>query len=134
MTIDELILKYHYLKHQLGHAPSSSEFFKRSGVSSRRLGKHFNNNAWSKLVELCGDTPYKFSSVKSDFELILAQYGELTRRLGRVPLIVDWDNEGLRPSVSGLEKSHKLKWSELSNKFYEFSKDNSDWADIINLF
>jgi hypothetical protein len=36
--------------------------------------------------------------------------------------------------VNGIEKSHHLKWSEISERFYQFAKDNQDWTDLINLF
>lgn len=134
MTIEEVIAKYDNLKEHLGRPPSSTEFYKASGVSKRTLGKLLSNEAWSKLVSLCGDMPNKFSKPKSDFDEILNQYGHLTRKIGRLPLIVDWDNSGLRPSVDGIKKSHNLKWSELSSKFYQFATDNINWADIINLF
>jgi len=52
MTIEEAIRRYNDLKILLGQPPSSTQFYKSSGVTKRALGKLLTNEAWSKLVKL----------------------------------------------------------------------------------
>ena len=134
MTKEKIIIEYKKIKKELGHKPSSTEFYKYSNVSKRMLGKAFGSCAYSKLTEACGDIPNPFSSRKSNLTEILQQYGELIRKLEKLPAIVEWENENLKPSVPGIEVSHNLKWSEIPQKFYEFAKNDDKWKDIINKF
>jgi T5orf172 domain len=133
MTKEILIQEYLKIKNQLGHQPSSTDFQKYSSISKRALNKIYPKNGWSALVIECGDTPNKFSLQKSDFNLILEQYGHLVKKLGYLPVQAEWDNAKLKPTVSGIEKSHNLKWSKLKNHFKRFAEGSHEWNDVIAL-
>ena len=133
MTKDILIKEYSRIKGQLGHQPSWTDFQKYSAISKRALSKVYPKNGWSALVVECGDTPKEFSLPKSNFNLILEKYGQLIKKLGYLPVQAEWDNAKLKPTVSGIEKSHNLKWSELKNHFKRFAEGNDQWNDVIAL-
>jgi hypothetical protein len=133
MTKENLIQEYLKIKGQLMHQPSWTEFQKYSTISKRALNKIFPKNGWSSLVLESGDSPNEFSIPKSDFNSILEQYGHLTRKLGSLPVQPEWDNAKLKPTVSGIEKSHKLKWSELKYYFRKFAEGNDEWNDVLAL-
>ena len=47
---------------------------------------------------------------------------------GRLPVGSEWEQQGLRPTLSGLGKIHKIKWSEFPNRFSEHCVSNTTLA------
>lgn len=133
--IDEALSIYLKLKEELGKAPSSREFAKVFG--KRRLSSLFaGGSSYSKLQQLAGDSPKVFSSEKSDWQEVLEKWGNLARKTieqnSKLPVSSDWTYYDFRPSVSGIEQSHKIKWSEIPYLFREYFLDNADWVDVLN--
>jgi hypothetical protein len=133
MTKEILIQEYSRIKNELGHKPSWNDFQKYSTITKRALNKIYPKNGWSTLVIECGDTPNEYFHPKSDFNSILEQYGRLAKKLGYLPVQAEWDNAKLKPTVSGIEKSHNLKWSELKNHFRNFAEGSNEWDDVVAL-
>ncbi|MEW8265861.1 MAG: GIY-YIG nuclease family protein [Candidatus Thiodiazotropha sp.] len=128
------ISAYHSLKEELGKKPSSREFFKV--YNKRDLYRAFEGgNAYSRLQELAGDKPNVFSSSKSDLNEILVKWGELARKTlsqyGKLPIQDDWSINDLRPSVSGIEKSHNIKWTEIPYIFQNEFSENKEWKEVL---
>lgn len=133
MTKQEIILEYQNLKIKLGKSPSSTEFYKFTKVSKRKLSLTFGRNAYSTLVLECGDNPNRFSSKKSDLLEILVKWGKLALDLGKLPTAIEWQLSNCKPSESGIYKSHGLKWSEIPLKFQEEFADDNQWRKVIAL-
>jgi len=132
---DDALNKYRVLKEKIGHVPSSREFF--NVFPKRKLGIAFEGgNAYSKLQQLAGDTPHEFSSPKSSLDKILLQWGSLARstiqRFKKLPIQDDWVRSDLKPTVSGIEKSHKVRWSDLPRLFSERFENSGDWCDVMD--
>ncbi|WP_459212622.1 GIY-YIG nuclease family protein [Aquimarina rhabdastrellae] len=129
----EALELYRKLKEELGKKPSSTIFYKK--FSKRKLSKAFEGgNTWSKLQILAGDKPTRFSSEKSDMNQILIDWGFLARKTlteyNKLPIQSDWAINKLRPTVNGIEQSHKIRWSEIPSLFYKRFNNESDWKDI----
>lgn len=125
---------YEKLRRQLGQPPSSREFYRE--FPRRKLESAFpEGNPYSNLQKLAGDNPNAFSSPKSNFETILRKWGSLSvetlKEFGRLPIQADWRRKDIRPSISGIEKSHRIKWSELPNAFVEHYRDSAEWAAVL---
>ncbi len=124
---------YENLKGKLGRPPSSREFSKV--YPKRQLSALFEGGrAFSQLQKCAGDSPRPFSSPKSSLPEILVRWGELARKtlgkFGRLPIQDDWARSNQRPSVSGLEKSHGVKWSEIPSRFGVAFADQEEWRDV----
>jgi len=132
-TKDDIIVQYNQLKKQLGYQPSSREFYKNTSITENNVRKFFGANAWNKLVEESGGVPRAFAKDKSDFESILIQYGNLFRELKRHPPEAEWLFRGYTPSVSGITVSHKIKWTQMPQKFLDFAFGKIEWQDVIDL-
>lgn len=128
------IAAYEELKGKLGRPPSSREFSKV--YPKRQLSALFEGGrAFSQLQACAGDSPRSFSSPKSSLPEILVRWGELARetlgRFQRLPIRDDWTRSNRRPSVSGIEKSHSVKWSEIPRRFAEQFADSENWREVI---
>lgn len=133
--IDEALEKYVNLKKEIGRVPSSREFSKI--FSKRVLASFFpGGSAFSKLQKLAGDKPNQFSSEKSDLNEILATWGDLARKMlqqyQKLPVSSDWSYYKLRPSISGIEQSHNIKWSEIPILFHKQFADVPEWSDVLS--
>lgn len=133
--IDEALEKYVNLKSEIGKVPSSREFSKV--FSKRVLASLFSGgSAFSRLQELAGDKPNQFSSEKSDLNEILETWGDLARKIlqqyEKLPVRSDWSYYKLRPSISGIEKSHNIKWSEIPILFRKQFSSVPEWSDVLS--
>jgi len=133
--IDKALAEYKKLKAKLGKIPSSRDFynvFSKKGLSALFIG----GRAYSRLQELAGDAPNKFSSAKTPLSRILQQWGELARSTlryySKLPVLADWINAGLSPTISGIKKSYGVKWSELPELFHQHFAGNTEWQDILD--
>jgi hypothetical protein len=125
LTKEMCILKYEECKRSKnGDIPEYLEFLRYAGIPSRRLARLFGSSAFSKLQNAAGDIPNKFKIERTPLEIIMKQYGNLVAELGVVPVYPEWDVRGLRQTQSGLNKSHKIKWSEFPRKFVEWVTSN----------
>jgi hypothetical protein len=132
-TKDYLINEYKKLKDYIGKSPSSTVFFKETGIHKRHLEKIFGSNSFSKLVTESGDIPKEFFKEKSDIEEILVQWGNLARLTGKIPTSADWSFNNCKPTIEGISKSHNIKWSDFPYKFLEIYSDRTEWKDVIGL-
>jgi len=132
-TIEEIMRRYNELKEQLGHLPSSRNFHASTGISKRTLDKLFGSNSFSQLVKKCGDEPHKFLSHKTSLESILIEWGKLTRKCKKLPTISDWEHNNCRPTINSITRSHKLKWAQIPNKFYEYAITKPEWKDVVEI-
>jgi predicted GIY-YIG superfamily endonuclease len=134
-TIVEAALSaYADVRIRFGKPPTSREFYQY--FSTRELSKAFQGgNAYSTLQELAGDEANRFSSLKSELDTILFRWGTLARKTlsehGKLPVQSDWAHHQLSPSVSGIEKSHHIKWSAMPGLFREQFSSNTDWQDVV---
>ncbi|KAA3641447.1 MAG: GIY-YIG nuclease family protein [Armatimonadetes bacterium] len=131
---DVAVRAYKKLKAELGRVPSSREFYKV--YSKGELSLLFEGGrVFSQLQQLCGDSPNRFSSAKSSRHKILRQWGELARETlharEQLPIQDDWRRAGIRPTVSGIQKSHGLKWSDVPHRFVEEFSGEAQWSDVV---
>ena len=108
-----------------GGIPEYREFLKYAGINKRDLSRLFGSAAYTKLQEEAGDTPNRLQLQRTPIATIMRQYGELVAEVGTVPPYPEWDMRGLKPTQSGLSKSHNIKWSDLPTRFVEWAKANS---------
>lgn len=55
---------------------------------------------------------------------IMHQYGSLVAEFGELSPASEWCLRGLKPTESGLSKTHKIKWSEMPERFMEWVTTN----------
>lgn len=133
MTKEKIISKYKELRETLDRKPNSRDFRAKTGVTQKDLSLAFGRNPYSKLVELSGDKPNRFGMDKSEISDVLSRWGSLTRELGMIPTQYEWEGSGNKPTVSGIARSHNLKWSNIPITFNEQFGSDQKWQDVIKL-
>lgn len=119
---DYCVQKYKEYKDNYGRTPKKEDFYEFARVHERALTKVFGRDAYTKLQKECGDKPNKLNMERTPIEKIMKQYGDLALKLRELPNSSDWIHNDLRPSISGLEKIHSIKWSEFPSKFKEWTE------------
>lgn len=127
MTSKETLLqKYEEYKKEFDRIPKYREFLRFAGIHGRVLVKIYGEDAYSKLQMECGDLANKLNLEKTPLEKIMRQYGDLALEAGKLPSSSVWIHQGLKPTISGLERSpHFIKWPEFPKKF-------ARWAEVEN--
>ncbi len=126
--------KYNSLKKlNSGKKPLINEFLKYCQISEFQLMKIFGKDPYSTLQEKCGDKPNKLQMERTLLSQILNQYGKLTRKYRRIPVIADWLKEDLHPRPAGLKKVHNISFRTLPEVFIENYKDKIEWKDVIKI-
>lgn len=130
---EELINLYKELREHLGHQPSFKEFCSESGVQRYAIESAFGSGAFSKLVTASGDMPQSFRKEKANLDDVFIQYGNLVRKLDKLPFALDWNFHKCKPKTGGLYEHHGIKWSEMPYKFLEFASSNPEWQDVVDI-
>lgn len=116
-----------------GEKPLYRDFLQFCGINKRKLDVIFGRDAYSKLQELCGDTPNKLIIEKTPISQILDQYGKLVRQNSALPVIADWVQAGFKPTIDGICKVNNMKWSEFPTVFIKEYTGKSEWIDVVEI-
>src|SRR5262245_31102580 len=120
LTKEICVQKYNECKlSKNGDVPEYREFLEHAAIDKRHLVRLFGSSAYSKLQVAAGDAPNKLQLERTPVATIMRQFGDLVVECGMVPPYAEWDCRGLKPTDSGLNKTHGLKWSEFPEKFLE---------------
>ncbi len=123
VTKEFCIQKYMEFKEKHHRIPLFREYCKFAGFHHRELTMIYGENPYSKLQVECGDSVNKLNLERMPTETIMQQYGDLALELGKLPSSSIWIHRGLKPSISGLEKAHFIKWSEFPMKFKAWAEE-----------
>jgi hypothetical protein len=125
---DEVLNAIRAAAKALGRPPSRSEFKRSSGMTEYQVLRHFPS--WREAVRAAGLEPHS-TNVSIDPAVLLEDWGELVRRIRRIPTRVQYRRDGTySPGV--FEKKFG-PWSSVPSKFREFADANPEWADVVAL-
>lgn len=129
---EDILKKYNQFKEQLGHQPSYKEFIELSGINNRTIQRIFGSNPYSKLVKEAGDEPNIFFQPGKSIEDLLIIWGNMVRKLGKVPTESDWLYNEFRPGTDWYRKKFG-SLLKIPEKFSEFTKGKKEWEDVLSL-
>ncbi len=112
----------------LGHPPSRSEFIASAGISEYHVLRHFPS--WREAVRAAGLEPHSTNQPLS-VETLLVDWGEVVRRMRRIPTRVQYRKEG-NYSVGVFEK-HIGSWGAVPQSFRKWACRLPAWADVVAL-
>ena len=103
-----------------GMAPKYRDFLDQVGLSNTRLMELFGSEAYTKLQQEAGDVPNRLKIERTQTRTIMERYAALVVETGVVPVYAEWAQRGLRPTSSGLDESHGIKWSKMPQRLLEW--------------
>jgi hypothetical protein len=125
---DEIIAQIRQLAVRLGRTPTRAELRRESGVSQYHIQKFFENYREAvRAADLKPDT----SKMKIDERTLLNAWGELVRRLGKIPTVSQNRREG-KFSVQSYERRFG-PWSTIPDAFRTFAAEKGEWQDVLAL-
>lgn len=132
MTKEYIKEAYQRLKKKLGHPPSKKELISNTKISDRKIIINYNN--YNELVKEMGGIPKSFGQNSIDKEHFIVSYGNMIRKLKKIPTTVDWLYYKGSPSVESFRKKFKIKkWNEMISIFRNYAINKQEWNDIIHL-
>ena len=112
----------------LGRAPTRSEFVGLAEISEYSVSQCFSS--WNDAVRSAGLHPNTMNVRLEDTEL-LRDWGQTVRTNRAIPARCAYRREGKYDPCS-LERRFG-HWSSLPHVFFNFAKDNAEWADVVAL-
>lgn len=143
LTREDLLADWGEVVRILGHVPTGQEY---SGVGKypwKRLKERFKwwflvpgafrryaqgKSEWEDVLRLLPERNRAKRIRRTNAEL-LADWGELARKLGRLPSRQDYAKEGL--STRTTLRKRFGSWHKMPAVFENFSKEKPEWADVL---
>lgn len=113
---------------EIGEPLSRSAFTRHSGIGEYHVLNHFES--WNEAVKAAGLVPHS-ANLKIAPEVLLEDWGMLVRSKRRIPTRDQYRREG-KHSPGVFEKNFG-PWSNVPQKFREFSNGKSEWLDVMAL-
>ncbi|MEB0277196.1 restriction endonuclease FokI C-terminal domain-containing protein [Mucilaginibacter sp. 10B2] len=134
MNFDKEAIKEEYLKLKLhlGRQPGSKEFYKETGISEYQVVQNFHK--YTSLIAEMGDSQKSFGEKYYDVEEYWNNYGDLARKLNKVPSSSEWLFHKCKLLKTSFFKKFGKNWSELPPLFYSYAINKPEWSDIIHFF
>ncbi len=127
-TKDEVLDAIRECSQTLGRPPSLAEFKSRSKMGGYQIRKHFPS--WRAAVHAAGRTPNTYN-VRLEDDVLLADWGDLVRRLRHIPTRDLYRQEG--KYSPGVFEKHFGPWSAIPESFRKFATGKAEWADVLAL-
>ena len=125
---DEVLAAIRECAQSLGSVPSRAAFKSRSGLSEYQVLQHFPS--WREAVRAAG-LEADSSNIRLDDNVLLADWGDLVRRIRHIPTRQAYRREG--KYSPGVFEKHFGPWSAIPARFRAFAKATPDWADVLAL-
>ncbi len=125
---DEVLNAIRVAAQSLGRPPSRAEFKRSSGMTEYQVLKHFPS--WREAVKAAGLEPHS-TNVPIEPEALLQDWGELVRRVRRIPTRAQYRRDG--NYSPGVFERKFGPWSAVPAKFREFAQDKAEWAEVVAL-
>lgn len=125
VTAEQIVAHIRELAETLGRPPSRAEFQSRAGIREYHVLKHFDS--WNDAVSAAGLSP-NVQNQPVDPELLLKDWGELVRKLGKSPPRSTYRKLG-RFSPGTFDKKFG-QWSLVPAAFQQFASGRAEWSDV----
>ncbi len=129
ITREKIISELQAAALELGHAPTTTEFARLSGIHNRSAKRYFPT--YLEAVRAAGLEPNP-TGQRLNSAAILEDWGEVVRKLGFVPTRREYLREGKYGYV--VFRNRFQKWSLVPPAFYRFAttgKLQGAWEDVL---
>jgi len=129
ITKDQIIAAMRAAAEKLGHAPTTTEFTRLSGINDRNASRLFKT--YLSAVRAAGLEPNKRGQRLTSAAL-LADWGEVARKVGWVPTRREYLREGSYGYI--VFRSRFQRWVNVPKDFCRFVETGGlagDWTDVL---
>jgi len=129
LTREKIISALQAAARELGHAPTTTEFARLSGIHDRSARRYFPT--YLEAVRAAGLEPNP-AGQRLNSAAILEDWGEVVRKLGYVPTRREYLREGRHGYI--VFRNRFQKWSQVPAAFYRFAttgKLEDTWEDVL---
>ncbi len=129
ITKEQIIAAMQAAARKLGHAPTTTEFTRLSGINDRNASRLFKT--YLSAVRAAGLEPNKRGQRLTSAAL-LADWGEVARKVGWVPTRREYLREGRYGYI--VFRSRFQRWVEVPKEFCRFVEAGGlagDWTDVL---
>lgn len=127
-TKDEVLKAIRECGTRLGRAPSRTEFKSDSRMTEYQVLQHFPS--WRAALYAAG-FEFEPSNVRLEDGVLLAEWGNLVRRLRHIPTRDSYRREG--KYSPGVFERHFGPWSAVPERFRLFAEGKPEWTDVVAL-
>lgn len=113
---------------KLGRSPTRDDFKRYSRIPESQFLRHFPN--YRELIRAAGLEPYE-KNIKLTTDDLLKDWGEVVRRLGRIPLRKNYGTMGKGKYTPSAFRRHWKRWLAVPLAFRRFAQGKSEWADVL---
>ncbi|HEY1528775.1 MAG TPA: hypothetical protein VGH51_21335 [Candidatus Angelobacter sp.] len=131
LTKERVISAIQAAARKLGHAPSSSELERLSGITASQVARRFGTyraGAWAAGLEA------NQVGVRVEAAVLLADWGRVARKLGRVPSNTEYERAGAYSRCCFTRAFER--WAEVPAAFSRFMASGGlagDWTDVLEM-
>lgn len=133
LTQEQIIKEYKKLRLKLERAPTSKEFYRKTGITPYHIENAFGSNPYTKIQQKAGDEPRKFGTKGRTKDEFFQVYGKVVKDLKDIPTISTWRNRKERPQATSYTRILKIKWSQMPLAFINWAIDKPEWKDVVNI-
>lgn len=129
ITKDQIIAAMQAAARKLGHAPTTTEFTRLSGINDRNASRLFKT--YLSAVRAAGLEPNRRGQRLTSGAL-LTDWGEVARKVGWVPTRREYLREGRYGYI--VFRSRFQRWVNVPKEFCRFVETGSlagDWTDVL---
>ena len=127
-SADEITDAIRAIAAQTGRPPSIYAFLRYSGFSAHHLHKFFPR--WNDAVVAAGFPPNR-SRQPIDPATLLRDWGATVRRIGKIPSMYRYQNDGPHNPRTLLRLFHE--WKNIPAAFLDFARSKPEWSDVVTL-
>jgi Homing endonuclease associated repeat len=131
MTKEKVLMALKRCATKLGRTPTATEIRRMTGISAYFIHRHFNNLAHA--LQQAGIEPRGVGH-RVDTVTLMADWAQLTRKLGRPPSHMEYKKAGQFGANSILNRCGA--WSRAGERFRALVMENkmeSEWADVLEI-
>ncbi|HEY2913677.1 MAG TPA: hypothetical protein VGK21_09985 [Candidatus Angelobacter sp.] len=131
LTRSQILRALRAAARQLGHAPTRAEFLRLPGIHHCKLIPYFPG--YRDAVRAAGLSPDP-GGLRIGTADLLADWGRLARKKGRVPTRDEYEREGRYASASLETRFHR--WTQVPSAFLKFAEStglSEEWSDVVGI-
>lgn len=130
---EEIIAAIRRCAEKLGHNPSFRDVRQMANVPVKKVLRHFGS--YTRALRAAGLEPRGGGHPIETADL-LKDWAATARRLGKLPTVLEYDNDAAAQYSSGPYQKRFTRWAEIAPAFRHYAEVEqceAEWADVLGM-